>query len=150
MFQRGQSAKGAWRSPRPYSMRKLGDQSPKKTVLVVDDDELVLRTVRRILRDEWEIHTARSAVEAVDILEKKDFDAVLTDYEMPGENGIWLLEEVKRSNPRTSRVLSSGNGPVALQEYLMSGLVVCFVSKPTNRTNLISALNTSIENAQSA
>jgi DNA-binding NtrC family response regulator len=150
MFQKRQKSQGAWRSNKPYSVRKLGSQHQRKTVLIVDDDELVLRTLQRLLRDEWDIYTARSAAEATVMLKERTFDAVLTDYEMPGENGIWLLREVMRSSPTTHRVLCSGIGPDGLPEYITSGLVVCFVAKPSTRADLLSALTPSSVHAERA
>jgi DNA-binding NtrC family response regulator len=109
--------------------------------LIVDDDELMRRTAQRLLQDAWEIFTARSATEAVSVIKRHSIDVVLTDYEMPGENGIWLLEEVKRLSPGTHRVLFSGLGPDTLPEHLTSGLVVRFITKPSSRAALFSALS---------
>ena len=141
MFQKKQSSKNAWRATRPYSVRRLTNaRKPLKSLLLVDDDEQVLRVALRILRDEWDVHTAHDAMEAARMLKEKKFDTVLTDYEMPGHNGIWLLSEVKRLNPETRRVLFSGSSPVSLSEHLTSGVVECFVSKPTSRSVLQSSL----------
>ena len=140
MFQKRQNSRGECRATKPYSVRKFTNPKPPKTLLLVDDDEQVLRVACRILNEEWEVHTARDAKEAAGMLQKKRFDAVLTDYEMPGQDGIWLLSEVKRLNPDTRRVLFSGSSPVSLLEHLSSGLVECFVTKPTSRAALQSSL----------
>jgi two-component system response regulator HupR/HoxA len=112
-----------------------------KTLLLVDDDDQVRAVASRILRDEWEVHTACNAQEAANILQGRTFDTVLTDYDMPGENGIWLLGEVRRLNPKARRVLFSGSRPHAVCEHLSSGLVECFVAKPASRAQLLSSLD---------
>ena len=141
MRKRKQKSQGVYRPHKPYSVRKRKYQNLKKTVLIVDDDELLLRAACRLLQNDWNIYTARSAVEATAILEGKRFDAVITDYEMPGENGVWLLEKVRHSNPDIRRVLFSCIGPENLLEHITSGLVGRFVTKPTCRADLLSALN---------
>lgn len=122
----------------PYSVRKR--RYPRKTVLIVDDDELLLRAACRLLQNEWDIFTARSAAEALTVFKEKRVDVVLTDYEMPGKNGLWLLRQVRRSNPTTHRVLFSGIGPKTLMTHITSGLVGRFVTKPPCRDDLLSAL----------
>ena len=141
MSKKRRKPQGARRPNKPYSMRKQKLQQPRKRVLIVDDDELLLRAACRLLQDEWDIDTARSAADAATILKEKSFDAVITDYEMPGKDGLWLLTQVKKSNPNTRRVLYSGIGPSTLPKYLASGLVGRFITKPSCRADLLSALN---------
>ncbi len=130
--------KKRWRLFPPYTIRRKSKQE-RPTLLIVDDDAQVLRVAQRLLCDEWHITTASSASEAIQILGKKAFDAVLTDYEMPGENGIWLLTEIKRNSPETRRVLFSGSQPMDLHIHL-GGVVDCFVPKPTSRERLRESL----------
>ena len=63
-----------------------------------------------------------------------------SDWDMPGKDGIWLLSEVKRLSPRTRRVLFSGSQPTELGDHLASGLVECFISKPSSRDEIVSSL----------
>ena len=140
MFQKRRCSKGSWRATQPYSLRKLQFRNQRRALLLVDDDEQVLRVARRLLENEWEIHTAKTATEAAGILKKRKFDTVLTDYEMPGKDGIWLLSEVKRICPNTRRVLFSGSRPFGLFDHLTSGVVDCFLPKPTSRAELASSL----------
>ena len=66
-------------------------------VLLVDDEERILASLQRSLRrDGYEIVTACSPQEALQILEEQDFDAVLTDHKMPGMTGVELLARVAR------------------------------------------------------
>ena len=135
MFQRRRLSLG-WRATKPYSLRKIGFRGDRRTLLLVDDDPQVLRVACRLLENDWEIQTARTAAEAAQILQKRNFDTVLTDYEMPGRDGIWLLSEVKRLCPNTRRVLFSGSRPIGILDHLTSGVVNCFLPKPTSRAAL--------------
>ena len=131
---------GGWRTHHPYSVRKNGWVA-YPTLLLVDDDEQVLRVAKRLLGDVWDIATAKNAKEASDILKSRTFDTILTDYDMPGQNGIWLLLEAMRSHPNARRVLFSGSMPTNLMDYLDTGVVQCFISKPTSRSELIASLS---------
>jgi CheY-like chemotaxis protein len=128
-----------WPLQKPYSLRKKA-QSDRPTLLLVDDDTQVLRVACRLLGDEWHIVTATNAKEAWDKLRETHFDTILTDYEMPGKNGIWLLNVAKHLQPTTRRVLFSGSQPMELRQHLGSGVVECFVSKPTTRDELKASL----------
>ena len=78
-------------------------------VLLVDDEERILASLRRSLRREgYELVTARSPQEALRILEGQDFDAVLTDYKMPGMTGLELLAVVARLQPNAGKLLITG------------------------------------------
>ena len=140
MLPKKQGSPGGWRATKPYSMRKRGARKRPRKLLVVDDDIQVLHVARRILEKEWEIYTARTASEAAEMIKTNCFDTVLSDFEMPGRDGIWLLSEVKRLWPTTRRVLFSGSQPTGLAESLQSGVVECFLPKPSSRDELTSSL----------
>ncbi|MCE5312265.1 MAG: response regulator [Nitrospiraceae bacterium] len=70
------------------------------TVLVVDDDYFVLESVCMILKEAgYNVKSAFSAIEALDMIKADAPDIVLTDIRMPGMNGIELLERVHASEP---------------------------------------------------
>jgi EAL domain-containing protein (putative c-di-GMP-specific phosphodiesterase class I) len=67
-------------------------------VLVVDDDEALCRALSRVLASTGhEVHQAVSAAEALALLERIDFDVVVSDVHMPGSSGIELLQHVSRA-----------------------------------------------------
>lgn len=70
-------------------------------VLVVDDDPMVSRAVRRSLCDAHDLVVAESVARALEILEAERgaFDLVLCDLMMPGESGVALYEHVARAWP---------------------------------------------------
>jgi DNA-binding NtrC family response regulator len=141
MFKKRRYSRRAWRPINPYSIRKSRRSTARRSLLLVDNDEQVRRAVCRILQNQWDVQTAGSAAEAVEILKTKTFDTVLADYEMPGEDGIWLLGEAKRISPHTRRVLFSGSTPEKLPASIESGVVDCFVPKPTTRDHLNSSIS---------
>jgi CheY-like chemotaxis protein len=78
-------------------------------VLLVDDEERILAALCRSLRREgYEIVTAQTPREALSLLEEQGFDAVLTDYKMPGMTGVELLAQVARLQPSAGKLLITG------------------------------------------
>ncbi len=67
---------------------------PKKHILVVDDDPLMLKIIRDYLHEKYDIATANSGKTALKFLEKKTTDLILLDYEMPVEDGPAVLQKL--------------------------------------------------------
>src|SRR6266705_4372432 len=86
--------------------------SPKKRILFVDDDALVLQGLQRMLRskrDEWEMEFLDSGRKALDRMAQSPFDVIVSDMRMPGMNGAELLNEVMKHYPKTVRLILSGH-----------------------------------------
>jgi PAS domain S-box-containing protein len=92
-------------------------------VLVIDDEELVLRAIQRILK-EHELVCVRSAREALSLLERGErFDVLLSDLVMPGMTGMELFQELQRSYPEEARrfvVLTGGALTRRIADFLAS------------------------------
>jgi DNA-binding NtrC family response regulator len=79
-------------------------------ILIVDDDPLVRSSLGRLLRGRGlYVFLAGGASEALGALDQQDFDAVLSDYQMPGENGLVFLARVAGAYPQIRRALMSGD-----------------------------------------
>ncbi|MBI4863300.1 MAG: response regulator, partial [Candidatus Riflebacteria bacterium] len=64
-------------------------------ILVVDDDPTIRAMLREWLSERYEVKTASSGLEALDVLEKEKFDLVLSDINMPGINGFETIRRVR-------------------------------------------------------
>ena len=101
-------------------------------ILFVDDEENILKSLRRELVDsEAEIFLARSAEEGFRILERERIDIVVSDYRMPLTDGIEFLGTVRRLYPGAHRVMLSGfvEQHVVLKA-LSSGIASVSIPKP--------------------
>lgn len=79
-------------------------------ILFVDDEPRVLRGLFRLLRDDrWDLHTADSGDAALELLAHAPFDVIVSDYRMPGMDGITLLERVRDDHPETVRIVLTGD-----------------------------------------
>lgn len=75
----------------------------QRTVLLVDDDAVMIRTLREGLSTSYKVLPANSGANALKILSRAKPDMILLDYEMPEMNGPQVLEAL-RSNPETSAI----------------------------------------------
>jgi len=83
----------------------------KNRILFVDDDELALRGLERLLRSmrsEWDMEFVDSGAKALERMAEASFDVVVSDMRMPKMNGAELLNEVMKRHPKTVRLILSG------------------------------------------
>lgn len=79
------------------------EYSGMKHVLVIDDDPIMLKTIKRYLGEEYNVATALSGKIALKFLEKKVTDIILLDYEMPFMSGPEILD-ILRENEKTKNI----------------------------------------------
>jgi diguanylate cyclase (GGDEF)-like protein len=80
----------------------------KCSVLVVDDEPHILALLATQLEADFEVITAANAEQARAVLARRSVDMILCDLQLPDETGLSLLDWVRRTTPRTSRVLITG------------------------------------------
>ena len=102
------------------------------TVLLVDDEEGILNTLRRSLRKEaYKVVTASSGEEALDIIMEREIAVIVTDERMPGMGGVAVLKGVRDYSPDTFRILLTGHADVQiLTEAINRGEVHRYFTKP--------------------
>ncbi len=114
----------------------------KKVILIVDDDE----GVRVFLRDffrlyGFEIHSVNDGMSALNLLEKKHFDVIITDYSMPGMNGIELTKRVKSLYPHS---LIIGISATSAEKNFLNAGADAFLLKPFQLEELLSVYESKI------
>ena len=104
----------------------------QRNLLLVDDEPNIPRALKRALRDEhYEVHTAHSGQEAMQLIDEHAFDVVVSDYRMPGMNGAEFLARVRESSPNTVRLMLSGQADLdAVIAAVNSGNIYKFLTKP--------------------
>ena len=120
-------------------MSVTGADRPQQ-VLFVDDEPRVLRGLFRLLRDDrWLLDTAESGDEALQKLNGTAYDVIVSDYRMPGMDGVTLLEHVRDEHPETVRIVLSGD--IDQSSVLRSTAVAhqC-LSKPCQPELIVAAL----------
>ena len=104
----------------------------KRTVLFIDDEEKVLTSIKRGLRDEpYNVLFARSGKETLEILQQQEVHVVVTDMRMPKMDGLELLGIVKNNYPHIIRMILSGYANTnTLLEAINQREIFRFITKP--------------------
>ena len=100
-----------------------------KSLLLVDDETSILRSLKRLFRREgYDVTTADSPERALELFEQEHFPVVLSDYRMPMKTGGELLKEIKSKNPETLGMILSGYADIeSVMAALNSGAVHKFL-----------------------
>ncbi|MGD2038348.1 MAG: SpoIIE family protein phosphatase [Desulfobacterales bacterium] len=118
----------------------------KDKVLLVDDDAMVLAGLKRQLRNHFDIDTALSGEDALNQVQQNGpYAVIVSDFMMPGMNGIEFLSRVKKSNPDTVRMMLTGAAdmPTAIRA-VNEGSIFQFHPKPCPAETLCQAIQTAI------
>jgi len=121
----------------------------RDTVLIVDDEESILRSVSDVLSDEgFETVTATSGNEALRSIEKSQPDLILLDIAMPGRDGLDTLAEVRRGWPHLPVVMMSGHGNVETAVRATKLGAWDFLEKPLSYDKILLCVRHCLESAR--
>ncbi len=104
----------------------------KRNVLFVDDEDKILKSLKRGLLDEpYNTLFATSGKEAIEILQREEVHIIVTDMRMPEMSGLELLRIVKKDYPSIVRMVLSGYTQVTtLLTAINQGEIFKFITKP--------------------
>jgi len=109
----------------------MSQENYKPPILCVDDEASVLDSIERVLRRDFDVTTAKSAEEAKQICTSKIFAIALSDFKMPGENGVEFLRWVRNHQPTAVRAILSGQMDSAeIISAINSAEIHRFILKP--------------------
>jgi CheY-like chemotaxis protein len=111
------------------------------TILVVDDEDGVRRLLTHWVNSLG--YTAKSAGDAgaaLEVLKSTQVDVAVCDIRMPGHDGVWLIDQVRKEFPSTAVVIATGLPDMAPTVTLQSG-VAGYLIKPFERQDLATVLN---------
>lgn len=120
-------------------------------ILCVDDERNVLRSLERLFMEEaYEIVTCMSGEEGLRELESGDvFQVVISDYRMPGMNGVEFLKQVYARWPETVRIVLSGYAETgSIVDAINHGHIYKFIPKPWNDDDLRVTVSHALERYQ--
>jgi len=116
------------------------------TILVVDDERNILTSVSRALGLEgYRVEGAGTAEVALDKLAKESFDAILLDVQLPGIDGLAMLDEIRTSGLTTPVIMMSGHGTIQLAMEATRRGADDFLEKPIGSDRLLLSLKRSLE-----
>ena len=120
--------------------------SDKPKVLCVDDEENILKAIKRSLRKKFDIHTATSGKEGLEILQSKGpFQVVVSDMKMPEMNGAVFLGHARKESPGTVRLLLTGFAELeTVVAAINKGHIFRFMTKPCSAGDLLVAIEAAL------
>ena len=111
-------------------------------LLIVDDDPTIRETLCRLFSERYECDTADCAEQAIELLEIRHYDAIITDVSMPGVGGGQILKRIEAGSLTIPVIVISANGDQFKETFLARG-AFAYLSKPF----LFEAIETAIERA---
>ncbi len=111
----------------------------KRRILVADDERHLRKLLAEVLRLlNYDVDTVEDGLGALEEIHKRSYDLIITDYMMPGMNGLELTKKIKARYPSIPVLVITGNGPVAT--LLKSGASKC-LRKPFDLFELKKTVN---------
>ncbi len=118
----------------------------KKKALVIDDEQVVLDSVSKILTDEdYKVDVSLSGREGLNQAIQKEYDIVLTDIRMPDIGGMRVLRDIKRAKPALPVVMITGYASVRSSVQAMKLGAADYVEKPFTPDQLIRAVASALD-----
>jgi DNA-binding NarL/FixJ family response regulator len=112
-------------------------------ILLTDDHAVLLDGLKKILEGETDLNvvaTATSAQETLDLLTRKEVDLLITDYNLPDEDGLSLVRKVKRKYPDLKVVVLSMHDEGHLVKEILKEGINGYVLKKDSHNELINAI----------
>lgn len=124
--------------------------SDKPTILFVDDEERIVRSLRMMFRADYNVKVFTNGFEALEFLKENRVQAVISDQRMPSITGVELLREVRNISPNTMRLLLTGYSDLeAIVGSINEGEIFRYISKPWNADEIRETVAKAVEIAQS-
>src|ERR1035437_4306942 len=110
-------------------------------ILWADDEIDLLKPHLLFLKDKgYEVHTATSGDEALELVEKNDFAAVLLDENMPGLSGLETLNRLKAAHPELPVIMITKSEEEHLMENAIGSKISDYLIKPVNPKQILLSL----------
>jgi signal transduction histidine kinase len=125
----------------------MSQRERRPTLLVVDDEPEMLRSVHDLFRLDYRVLTFESGADALEVLaDDPEVDVILTDQRMPKMSGVRLLREAKKIRPEVTRLLFTGYADIkAVIDAINEGHVFRYIAKPWDPDEMIATVRQAVE-----
>lgn len=118
----------------------------KPNILYVDDESNNLTGFKATFRRDYRVYTAESGKEALEILNDRDFQVIISDQRMPGMTGVDFFESIKESHPEPVRMLLTGYSDIeSVIKAINEGNVYRYITKPWEEQDLKMTIDNAVE-----
>jgi DNA-binding NtrC family response regulator len=116
-------------------------------VLIVDDEEIVIRSCRRILSDKllYSVDSAQSGMDALRKVDESEYDLLVLDIMMPGMDGLEVLQQVKERHPDVDVIMVTGLSQIQTAVKAMKLGAFDYLSKPFDPDELKHVVDRALE-----
>ncbi|MDH4157949.1 MAG: response regulator [candidate division Zixibacteria bacterium] len=116
-------------------------QSDKKSILIVDDEEIIREFLCEVLAENFAISVACDGREAIEKLKKRKFDLIITDLKMPRVSGEEVVKYARQSDPDSKVIVISGYSSLYTVSQSVNSGACAFLSKPFSIKELVQTVN---------
>jgi len=116
-------------------------------ILVVDDEVDMLMLLRMLIEDntEFGVETTNNPSEALKLFSQQNFDLVITDFKMPGMDGLELFDELQGIKPEVPVIVITAYGSLEASDLAMEKGVSDFITKPFRKDNILFTIKRVLE-----
>jgi response regulator RpfG family c-di-GMP phosphodiesterase len=114
-------------------------------VLYVDDEENNLNSFKAALRRNYNVYTANSGAQGMDVLTSHDIHVIITDQRMPNMTGVQFLQRIPQDQENIRIILTGFSDMESIIEAINLGMVYRYITKPWDRNELVITIDNAIE-----
>jgi len=115
-------------------------------MLIIDDEEIVLKSCRKIFEAEgYEVTSTPDPKEGIRLVSEKSYDVILVDWMMPGLDGLDVVEEIDKRSPNSAMVMISGHPSLGRATEAMKRGAMDYLPKPFKPEEIISVVNKAVK-----
>jgi DNA-binding NtrC family response regulator len=119
---------------------------PTISILVVDDEQIVLESVKKHLRDDgYSIQAVTSVREALVLMDQSRFDVVMTDLMMPHVDGLELMQIIKERFPDVLVIMMTGYATISSASQAQQQGAFGYIAKPFTKAELKEVVQRAVE-----
>jgi len=112
-----------------------------KVLLVDDEKDFIESLAERLQLRDFDVTTALNGIDAINLVQEKDYDVIVLDVKMPGKDGIETLKEIKKTTQLSQIIMLTGNATVESAIQGMKLGAYDYIMKPTVTEDLIALIN---------
>jgi DNA-binding NtrC family response regulator len=100
-------------------------------ILIVDDEAVIRDGLKRVLEGEsFQVETCSSGFNAIEVMQQRDFDLIITDLKMPGMSGLEVLKSVRALQPYIPVIIITGYATIDTAVEAIKNGAADYISKP--------------------
>jgi DNA-binding NtrC family response regulator len=121
------------------------ENSDRRSILIVDDEEVIREFLMEVLQDDYEISLAEDGDQAIKQISKQSFDLIITDLKMPRVSGDEVVKFARETRPDVPVIIISGYSTLYAASQSVNHGACAFLSKPFSIAELTQTIGKSLE-----